>query len=102
MSILVTGVAGFIGSSTARALLARGEKVVGIDNLNDYYDPALRRAGPPTGSHATSAIVSVSSGSISQMLARWKISAAPPTSIASFIWAPRQASATASRTPAPT
>jgi UDP-glucuronate 4-epimerase len=44
MAVLVTGVAGFIGSSTARALLARGDEVVGIDNLNDYYDPSLKRA----------------------------------------------------------
>ena len=44
MAVLVTGVAGFIGSSTARALLARGDDVVGIDNLNDYYDPALKQA----------------------------------------------------------
>jgi UDP-glucuronate 4-epimerase len=44
MTILVTGVAGFIGSATALALLQRGEEVVGIDNLNDYYDPALKRA----------------------------------------------------------
>jgi UDP-glucuronate 4-epimerase len=44
MTVLVTGVAGFIGSSTARVLLARGEPVVGIDNLNDYYDPSLKRA----------------------------------------------------------
>ena len=44
MTVLVTGVAGFIGSSTARALLARGDRVVGIDNLNDYYDPLLKRA----------------------------------------------------------
>ena len=44
MSILVTGVGGFIGSSTARALLARGDQVVGIDNLNNYYDPALKQA----------------------------------------------------------
>ena len=44
MAVLVTGVAGFIGSSTARALLARGDEVVGIDNLNDYYDPALKQA----------------------------------------------------------
>jgi UDP-glucuronate 4-epimerase len=44
MTVLVTGVAGFIGSSTARALLSRREPVVGIDNLNDYYDPALKRA----------------------------------------------------------
>jgi len=44
MTVLVTGVAGFIGSATARALLERGERVVGIDSLNDYYDPALKRA----------------------------------------------------------
>lgn len=40
--ILLTGAAGFIGYHTARALLARGERVVGVDNLNDYYDPALK------------------------------------------------------------
>jgi UDP-glucuronate 4-epimerase len=42
--ILVTGVAGFIGYHVASALLARGEAVLGIDNLNDYYDPALKQA----------------------------------------------------------
>lgn len=44
MAILVTGVAGFIGAHVAKALLARGDTVVGIDNLNDYYDPALKAA----------------------------------------------------------
>lgn len=44
MSILVTGAAGFIGSHVARALLARGEHVLGIDNFSDYYDPALKVA----------------------------------------------------------
>ena len=44
MRILVTGAAGFIGSFVAHALLARGEDVVGVDNLNDYYEPALKRA----------------------------------------------------------
>ncbi len=44
MSVLVTGAAGFIGAATARVLLERGDEVVGIDNLNDYYDPALKRA----------------------------------------------------------
>jgi UDP-glucuronate 4-epimerase len=41
---LVTGAAGFIGYFVARALLARGGQVVGLDNLNDYYDPALKQA----------------------------------------------------------
>jgi UDP-glucuronate 4-epimerase len=41
--ILLTGAAGFIGFHTARALLARGEVVVGVDNLNDYYEPALKQ-----------------------------------------------------------
>lgn len=44
MPILVTGIAGFIGMHVARALLARGEAVIGVDNLNDYYDPALKVA----------------------------------------------------------
>ncbi|MDR2093600.1 MAG: NAD-dependent epimerase [Azoarcus sp.] len=42
MKILVTGAAGFIGMHTTERLLARGDDVVGIDNLNDYYDPALK------------------------------------------------------------
>lgn len=44
MTVLVTGVAGFIGMHVAKALLDRGERVVGIDNLNAYYDPALKQA----------------------------------------------------------
>jgi len=44
MISLVTGTAGFIGSHVARALLARGDQVVGLDNHNDYYDPALKEA----------------------------------------------------------
>jgi UDP-glucuronate 4-epimerase len=42
--MLVTGAAGFIGFHTARALLERGDEVVGLDNLNAYYDPALKSA----------------------------------------------------------
>jgi UDP-glucuronate 4-epimerase len=42
--ILVTGVAGFIGAAVAERLLARGERLIGLDNLNSYYDPALKRA----------------------------------------------------------
>ncbi|HEY0328644.1 MAG TPA: SDR family NAD(P)-dependent oxidoreductase [Rhodopseudomonas sp.] len=44
MNILVTGAAGFIGFHVARELLAAGHHVVGLDSLNDYYDPALKRA----------------------------------------------------------
>src|SRR6185295_15084851 len=42
--ILVTGAAGFIGYHVARALLERGESVVGLDNLNTYYDVSLKEA----------------------------------------------------------
>ena len=44
MNILVTGAAGFVGSHVVDALLRRGDRVVGLDNLNDYYDPARKRA----------------------------------------------------------
>jgi len=44
MAILLTGAAGFIGYHVAEALLARGETVIGVDNLNDYYDPRLKQA----------------------------------------------------------
>jgi len=44
MTILLTGAAGFIGYHTAQALLARGETVVGVDNVNAYYDVRLKEA----------------------------------------------------------
>jgi UDP-glucuronate 4-epimerase len=44
MKLLVTGAAGFIGSATAMRLLDRGDEVVGLDNLNDYYDVSLKQA----------------------------------------------------------
>jgi UDP-glucuronate 4-epimerase len=44
VKILLTGAAGFIGFHTAKKLLARGDEVVGLDNLNDYYDPNLKRS----------------------------------------------------------
>ena len=42
MNILVTGAAGFIGMHVCERLLARRDAVVGLDNLNDYYDPSLK------------------------------------------------------------
>ena len=44
MKVLITGAAGFIGSTLALRLLERGDSVVGIDNHNDYYDPAIKEA----------------------------------------------------------
>ncbi len=44
MKVLITGTAGFIGSNVARQLLERGDEVIGLDNLNDYYDVNLKKA----------------------------------------------------------
>lgn len=44
MKVLVTGAAGFIGSTLCEALLARGDELVAVDNFNDFYDPARKRA----------------------------------------------------------
>ena len=44
MKVLVTGSAGFIGSALSLRLLERGDSVIGIDNHNDYYDPAIKEA----------------------------------------------------------
>ena len=44
MKVLVTGAAGFIGYYVTLQLLSRGDEVVGVDNLNDYYDPSLKQA----------------------------------------------------------
>src|SRR5580704_18893988 len=44
MKILLTGAAGFIGYHVTQALLARGDEVIGVDNVNDYYDVKLKQA----------------------------------------------------------
>jgi len=44
LRVLVTGHAGFIGFHTAKRLLERGDAVVGVDVVNDYYDPAIKDA----------------------------------------------------------
>ncbi|MDV6329184.1 NAD-dependent epimerase/dehydratase family protein, partial [Idiomarina sp. Sol25] len=44
MHVFVTGVAGFVGFHTAKALLARGHRVTGVDDINDYYPVALKEA----------------------------------------------------------
>ena len=44
MRVLITGSAGFIGSNLALRLLERGDEVIGVDNLNDYYDVELKKA----------------------------------------------------------
>ena len=59
MKVLVTGTAGFIGSHVAQRLLARGDEVIGIDNLGDYYDVSLKQSrlqrllGQPGYTHVT-------------------------------------------------
>ena len=44
VKVLVTGTAGFIGNALAIRLLDRGDEVIGLDNVNDYYDPSLKEA----------------------------------------------------------
>ena len=44
MKIFISGAAGFIGFHVTKAFLSRGDDVVGVDNLNDYYDPSLKEA----------------------------------------------------------
>ncbi|HCJ39290.1 MAG TPA: capsular biosynthesis protein CpsI, partial [Halieaceae bacterium] len=43
MRVLVTGAAGFIAANVVKALLGQGHNVVGVDSINDYYDPGLKK-----------------------------------------------------------
>lgn len=43
MKVLITGVAGFIGSTLAKKLISQGYEIIGIDNINDYYSVQLKR-----------------------------------------------------------
>ena len=56
-TILVTGAAGFIGMHVSALLAGDGHRVVGVDNLNDYYDPALKRARLAAGDESQPAAV---------------------------------------------
>ena len=63
VQVLVTGADGFIGSHLVEALLARGERVVCLDNFNDYYAPAIKRdnvaaalSDAPEGGHCQAAL----------------------------------------------
>jgi len=75
MTVLVTGAAGFIGMHVAAALLARGERVVGFDDLNDYYDVSLKRARlaelEKRGDFAVGILDIADSEAVSQGLARY-------------------------------
>jgi UDP-glucuronate 4-epimerase len=75
-SVLVTGAAGFIGAAVAERLLARGERVVGLDNLNPYYDPVLKRsrlerleASAQTGQFRFSELDVADAGALSALVA---------------------------------
>jgi nucleoside-diphosphate-sugar epimerase len=99
MNILVTGAAGFIGMHVVQRLAARGDRVEGIDNLNAYYDPALkearlaRLAGLPGFRFER---MDVADGPRSTRCSRARSSTAWCT------WPPRPACATRSRTRRPT
>ena len=100
MKVLITGVAGFIGAAAARALLARGDSVVGIDNLNDYYPVALKRArlaAVEAAAEERFTFIEVDS----PIARRWQARSARKRSMPSCISGRRQACAIRSRTRTP-
>jgi len=74
MKILITGAAGFIGSRLSEKLLKRGDQVIGIDNLNDYYDVSLKEARlarlSPYGQFTFEKVDIIDQGSINALFAR--------------------------------
>ncbi|MFO1092519.1 MAG: GDP-mannose 4,6-dehydratase [Planctomycetaceae bacterium] len=96
----VTGAAGFIGSHVALRLLGRGDEVVGLDNLNDYYSVQLKPR-PAVAADAPSQ-ASNSSSSIMPTGRRWPNCSGNSRSTASSTSRPRQASATRSPIRMPT
>src|SRR5438270_3742788 len=70
--ILVTGAAGFIGYHVTKRLLARGDEVVGVDNLNDYYDPSLKEARLARLDHSRFTFVKVNVADTDAMMRLFK------------------------------
>ena len=68
-TVLVTGAAGFIGAALCQRLLQRGDRVVGLDNLNDYYDPALKQARLPVSGKSRRSLP-ITPGAL--RICRWK------------------------------
>ena len=76
MKVLITGAAGFIGMHVSERLLARGDEVVGVDNLNDYYDVSLKKARlarlAPNGDFSHIQIDIADRSSVAELFAREK------------------------------
>ncbi len=88
MKYLVTGAAGFIGAAVSGKLLAQGHEVVGLDNLNDYYDVALKTARLENIKHERLPLLSW----ILLSSRRWRNYSSRKSLTALFIWRSKWAS----------